>query len=328
MMARGSSFPLSRSGSAARPAYSPAHGGMPGPEAQEVRASTGGLAPNRVRRARGDLAEPSPARRARLIGWMSWPSACAVDLAGHLPAALVTGLQQWATEPDCGPGERRREAIGRIRALAASPQPCHRDDGLVRNLNLSGLGLTRLPEDLAAVVAHTEAESLMLGSNALQSLPHALGNCQSLQHLGLANNRFGEVPGVVTQLRALRTLSLSGNELSSLPDAIGQLEHLEGLGLECNGLHALPEAMSGLRRLRALRLEHNRLTSLPEWVCRLPELRYLSLQSNPLATWPAALSELPDDCTVKLWDTPDRQAWPRVHAVRDALSAPASPDLP
>jgi len=67
---------------------------------------------------------------------------------------------------------------------------------------------------------------LILTGNALEALPHDLG-----------------------QLRGLRKLMLSGNRLAALPDEIGQCRELELVRLSDNALTRLPEAMWKLPRL-------------------------------------------------------------------------------
>src|SRR6187397_2422076 len=79
-----------------------------------------------------------------------------------------------------------------------------------QELNLTGLGLSRLPPEI-----------------------HQLTN---LTVLSLHDNQLGLLPPEIGQLTNLTTLSLSSNQLSTLPPEIGQLTNLTTLSLNNNQL--------------------------------------------------------------------------------------------
>jgi internalin A len=200
-----------------------------------------------------------------------------------------------------------------------------RRQGSVR-LNLSGLGLTALPEELWTL---TTLRVLWLSDNQLTSLPPEIGALRQLVRLRLNRNRLTQLPpevGALTELRELwlhdnqlaalpdtfwqlsqlRTLALNGNKLTELPAAIAQLQELRVLNLgryarlrnryydsgEGNQLTSVPPELGKLRNLRWLNLDYNRLTSVPMELAQLSNLRKLGLDNNQLTSIPSELAQL------------------------------------
>lgn len=127
-------------------------------------------------------------------------------------------------------------------------------------LNLSGMGLTELPESLALL---TELRELLLSSNQLAALPKFVG-----------------------LLTKLRTLNLTNNKLESLPIELGHLSKLDYLclGFQTGGnpLRTLPDFFDNLTNLRDLTARKCQLTSLPNSLASLQNLMWLDLDDNPL----------------------------------------------
>ena len=90
---------------------------------------------------------------------------------------------------------------------------CRRNGGIA--LDLSELGLTRLPPEIGQLTALTQ---LRLYNNQLSSLPPELGQLTALTQLVLISNQLSSLPPEIGQLTALTWLYLGNNQLSSLPD--------------------------------------------------------------------------------------------------------------
>jgi len=93
-----------------------------------------------------------------------------------------------------------------------------------QELDLSGLGLTALPPEIARLTA---LQTLDLSGNQLSSLPPEIARLTALQTLYLSGNQLSSLPPEIAQLTALQSLYLGDNQLSSLPPEIAQLRSLE-----------------------------------------------------------------------------------------------------
>lgn len=127
----------------------------------------------------------------------------------------------------------------------------------VRELDLSGQGLTRLPE---RVIAEQELEVLNLRGNRLSSLPDRIRDLPNLRELLLAQNDFDTMPALNPRLELL---DISRNSLDWIPEEIGELSRLRHLDLSRNELRSLPDTMRHLRDLHTLDVSCNRLVALP-----------------------------------------------------------------
>lgn len=179
--------------------------------------------------------------------------------------------------------------------------------GSGRSIDLSGLGLRWLPEELFDALGGESSmlEDISLASNALTELPDRFDELPGLKRLALAGNALAELPGSlcrcarleglwvhgnalralpedIGQLRALSQLSCAGNELSTLPDSLGELRALRSLSVAGNRLRALPATLGNLSSLETLEAHGNALEALPESASKLYALRSLMLQGNAL----------------------------------------------
>ena len=159
-------------------------------------------------------------------------------------------------------------------------------------LNLSELGLTKIPDEVFSCDLHdfSNLEVLNLRGNRIEHIPTEIGSILSLKVLVLSSNQFiGALPETICQLSNLERLEANGNRLAALPETIGGLTVLNALELDGNQLTVLPESISQLSCLETLTLESNRLTFLPEAIGLLSSLKALSLQGNQLDTLPESI---------------------------------------
>lgn len=181
-----------------------------------------------------------------------------------------------------------------------------------KTLDLSGLGLETLPDELAEM---THLEELDLKNNQLTRLPEWLigftqlkrlrisrnqltdflpyeGGLPALEELTFNNNQLTEFPSSLFTCPRLRKLLLGNNKIAYLPEYIGQLLHLEHLDLGHNRLSEIPEFPYEILNLRFLYLSDNQLTRLPERIGNLHQLEILQAHNNALSELPPSLREI------------------------------------
>lgn len=179
--------------------------------------------------------------------------------------ALRAGELVGARELRLGPGLREvpREILGLSDSLEL--------------LDLTGAGLTALPDDLCSL---RKLRVLFCSGNRFERLPPVLGACPSLSQIGFRGVGMREVPAEALP-RSLRWLTLTDNLIDRLPPALGERPHLQKLMLAGNRLQALPEELAGAPNLELLRLAANQLEALPPWLADLPRLAWVSWSGNP-----------------------------------------------
>lgn len=169
----------------------------------------------------------------------------------------------------------------------------------LRTLDLTNLGLTRIPEKVFELSHLTE---LKLGHwsaytkkdrNQISHIPTEIGLLQNLQLLDLSSNALDALPTAIGHLKRLELLDVSKNELESLPNEIGDLKRLQRLDLSNNLLNELPESFCHLSNLQRLGLSNNHLTKLPDNFSELQNLQRLDLKGNRLAQIGDELCSLP-----------------------------------
>ena len=90
----------------------------------------------------------------------------------------------------------------------------------LRFLNLSGIGLTMLSEEICALPKLT---GLVLRDNKLTGLPQSFNNLKQLQTLDLSGNPWLEVPEQIKSLSTLKYINLSNCAFSVMPSWILQI---------------------------------------------------------------------------------------------------------
>jgi Leucine-rich repeat (LRR) protein len=164
-------------------------------------------------------------------------------------------------------------------------------------LNLSGLGLTELPDEVTRLTHLTE---LNLAGNQLTALPARLEKLTRVSRLNLADNYLAALPAPVTRLTGLRSLNLYGNRLEALPPHVGRLQSLSELNCGRNRLRALPPELAELTGLRCLFLFGNPLDAFPPTVAHLTGLQMLYIYDCGLTSLPPEVGRLSDLMTLEL----------------------------
>ncbi len=169
-------------------------------------------------------------------------------------------------------------------------------------LDLSGQGLTAIPDGLGAVrglvrlrlrgndlrvigneigvIAHVPWVDM--GRAGVQSLPDDIGLLTVLHTWWLSDNGLEVLPDTLVEMESLRYLNLDRNRLARLPADIGQMQSLRWLRVNGNRLTELPRSITELVGLERLYLAYNRLSVLPDDIGRLQQLDTLVLTGNPL----------------------------------------------
>ncbi|ERS97362.1 serine/threonine protein kinase [Sporothrix schenckii ATCC 58251] len=150
-------------------------------------------------------------------------------------------------------------------------------------LDLSGTGLSALPDDLGARLPRLRIA--FFSGCKFKRFPSALAGCPRLEMVAFRKNDMegfeGDALDDVALPPQLRWLILTDNSLTHIPSSIGRCARLEKCMLAGNCLTGLPDAMANCRNLTLLRLAANKLTALPMWLLTMPRLAFLSFAGNP-----------------------------------------------
>ena len=96
-----------------------------------------------------------------------------------------------------------------------------------------------------------------LHGNAIERLPEDMSGLRALESLSVQGNRLKKIPKSLTTLRRLRALNLAENEIELLPDEISEMMMLTSLWLYSNALLSIPETMQKMPSLRQMWIEGN-----------------------------------------------------------------------
>ncbi|XP_037624957.1 leucine-rich repeat-containing protein 40 [Sebastes umbrosus] len=224
-------------------------------------------------------------------------------------AGPVDSLAGFRTEPTTEP----TVPSGLLKAARKSGQ-----------LNLSGRGLTQVPQDVYRLNVDTPEEAhqnvsfgtsdrwweqadltkLLLSSNQLTQLSDDIRLLPALTTLDLHDNQLRSLPSALGELQELQQLRLNQNQLTSLPVEVCTLKNLCSISLQQNLLESLPEELGQLEKLTQLDLSNNHLKGLPSSLGRLTRLQTLNLGHNKLSCLPDSLAQLTN---VKLLDCSNNQ---------------------
>ncbi|XXH03272.1 hypothetical protein Hte_009670 [Hypoxylon texense] len=149
--------------------------------------------------------------------------------------------------------------------------------GSLEHLDLSGTGLSTLPEDFSRL---GKLKIAFFSNCNFSVFPRQLAACPELEMVAFRDNQMTEIPEDSLPPR-LRWLILTNNRIGSLPRSIGRCWRLQKCMLAGNQLRCLPDEMAACRKLGLLRLSANRVAELPNWLFDLPELAFLSFAGNP-----------------------------------------------
>lgn len=158
----------------------------------------------------------------------------------------------------------------------------------LEQLDLSGTGLSSLPENIGRSLPHLKIA--FFSQCAFTTFPGELASCSQLEMVAFRGNGMISIPEDALPPR-LRWLILTDNRLVALPRSIGKCVRLQKCMLAGNQLESLPEEMQHCKKLGLLRLSSNEVASLPDWLFELPELAFLSFAGNPCSTHLADMDE-------------------------------------
>lgn len=137
-----------------------------------------------------------------------------------------------------------------------------------RELNLIGIGITRIPErllnDQKLACYWQRLEALICNRNRLRVLPKSLGNLQALVQFCCHDNELEVLPESLGDMQMLRVLCCYSNHICSLPQSLENLQVLEIFDCSQNRLRILPAFMENIQSLQRLRCVVNHLQEVPE----------------------------------------------------------------
>lgn len=163
-------------------------------------------------------------------------------------------------------------------------------------LELSGMELTRIPDDVARLEG---LASLSARANHIGKLTAGLFQLESLREIEMSHNRLSALPDEIKQLSALRKLELASNYFRSFPKALLSLTELEHLDFSSENysekmkMKALGQDLSPMVGLKHLELQSHAFEELPESIKMLPKLETLEIGWGSLPVIPAWLLKMP-----------------------------------
>ena len=158
-----------------------------------------------------------------------------------------------------------------------------------RKLDLSGQGLTEIPEAIANL---TNLTHLYLSENQIAQIPEVLANLTNLTLLHLRSNQITQIPEALAKLTNLTQLNLKSNQITQIPESLGNLTNLTHLYLSNNQITQIPEVFADLTNLTLLELSNNQITQIPKSLADLTNLTLLELSDNQITQIPESLTKL------------------------------------
>ncbi len=177
--------------------------------------------------------------------------------------------------------------IGQTKEAERRIEDCAKETAT--ELDLSGLGLKRLPESMQTL---RHVQKLELSRNLFVTLPDWLRRFSRLRELQLWGNGPIALPDWLAELKALEVLSIGHSPEISGCEYIPRIQSLRRLWIEEAGQTMFPEWLRSMTKLVELRINCSRLIQLPEWIGDLKELREISLHENQLTHLPLSFAKL------------------------------------
>ncbi|MCX5964232.1 MAG: leucine-rich repeat domain-containing protein [Cyanobacteria bacterium] len=166
-----------------------------------------------------------------------------------------------------------------------------------QKLDLSGKGLTEIPESIAQL---SNLTNLYLGSNQITEIPESIAQLSNLTSLHLSSNQITEIPESIAQLSNLTNLYLGSNQITEIPESIAQLSNLTELDLSFNQITEIPDSISQLSNLTELDLAGNQITEIPDSIAQLFNLTAIELSENQITEIPNSIGQLSNLETIDL----------------------------
>lgn len=113
------------------------------------------------------------------------------------------------------------------------PQLSMRHLRYVRNINLSGNKIQKLPADIGVLQM---LEVLDVSMNALSELPETISKIGTLQTINLAKNMFNNISDNIAQISSLTSLNLSDNSFTNIPVTVVRIKNLKIFIISKNSL--------------------------------------------------------------------------------------------
>lgn len=140
----------------------------------------------------------------------------------------------------------------------------------IKHLNLSGLDLKNLPQEIKSFSQVTE---LNLTCNKLKILPVEIASLTKLIKLHLGYNKLKSLPVEIKNLKKLKNLNLNYNQLTSFPKVIRTFSKLKVLSLIENPFECLPAEIAKYHKLEYVETSYHCLYNLPSEIRKKFEVR-------------------------------------------------------
>ena len=152
--------------------------------------------------------------------------------------------------------------------------------GTFENLNLEGLKLNRLPEEICEI---DHLKTLNLRNNLLRTIPLNIAKMQNLKTLDCSKNAIIDLPLSLLDIKTIRRLDLSENRLIDLPNGLlEKLKNLRILNIAKNKITDLPKDFEQAKNLIFFDCRDNELLYLPFSIEKAKKLRVLYCKGNDI----------------------------------------------
>lgn len=149
------------------------------------------------------------------------------------------------------------------------------DPNKIEQLDLSNLGLKKLPIDLSRC---SNLRKLNFSDNLLNenSVFEVLKDLKKLESIELDFNKFDNFPSNLLSITTLKEISLHANNIKTIPEEIGRLKNLEKLVISDNDLTDLPESIFYLKNIKEIWIDGNKITE--EKLKEIPSMKRYIIQ--------------------------------------------------
>lgn len=156
----------------------------------------------------------------------------------------------------------------------------------VRELSFGENTLTNPVMDVKRIIPMKHIARLDISGAGITELPDELADLKGIHELDLSNNKLNVLPETMGTMTSLEKLSLAGNRLTGLPISFTNMIALVKIDLSHNALHVIPAELASLSGLRVANLSHNpELSDYTDNIKALTSIKVVNLKNTAFNTF-------------------------------------------
>jgi internalin A len=171
----------------------------------------------------------------------------------------------------------------------AEKRICQNREDRASKLDLSGLGLTVIPDSISQL---SHLRLLDASQNKISEISTKIIKLTDLYTLDLSRNLITIIPPYIESLKELHHLNVSENKIEKIPIEIGRIVNLNTLNISGNKISEISFDFFNLFHLKAFSADRNQMVKIPNGIGRLKKLRYISFLGNFIYDIPLEIVEL------------------------------------